>query len=233
MQSRTALFRIGYTSHIASYTDRGLDNFGWAEHPADLAEIAPPQDARTKEFEPRKALETAMNVFWRFGYEHTSLDVLMRETGIARQSLYDTFGDKRALYLQALTQYRDNDHGRLRRLFASGQPVKEGFATILLGISGESREEHQRGCLLLSANMERDAKDKVIAAFLLDNQLKTEAIFTEALRRAQASGEVSDKHDPVALARFFVETIQGMRAMAKGLSQNKYINISSELIHWS
>ena len=57
-----------------------------------------------------------MNVFWRFGYEHTSLDVLMREMGIARQSLYDTFGDKRALYLQALTQYRDNDHARLRRL---------------------------------------------------------------------------------------------------------------------
>ena len=40
MQSRTALFRIGYTSHIASYTDRSLDNFGWAEHPANLAEIA-------------------------------------------------------------------------------------------------------------------------------------------------------------------------------------------------
>jgi hypothetical protein len=40
MQSRTGLFRIGYASHIASYTDRGLDNFGWAEHPPDLAEIA-------------------------------------------------------------------------------------------------------------------------------------------------------------------------------------------------
>jgi TetR/AcrR family transcriptional regulator, transcriptional repressor for nem operon len=160
-------------------------------------------------------LEIAMNVFWRFGYERTSLDVLMREMGIARQSLYDTFGDKRALYLQALTQYRENDHARLHRLFASGQSVKEGFATILLGISGESREEHQRGCLLLSANMERAAKDKVIAAFLLDNQLKTEAIFTEALRRAQAGGEVPDKHDPVALARLFVATIQGMRAMAK------------------
>jgi len=166
-------------------------------------------------------LETAVNVFWRYGYEHTSLDVLMREMGIARQSLYDTFGDKRALYMQALTQYRDNDHVRLRRLFASGQPVKEGFATILLGISGESREEHQRGCLLLSANMERDTKDKVIAAFLLDNQLKTEAILTEALRRAQSGGEVSDKHDPVALARFFVATIQGMRAMAKLNSNRK------------
>jgi TetR/AcrR family transcriptional repressor of nem operon len=99
--------------------------------------------------------------------------------------------------------------------------VKEGFGKILLGISGESREEHKRGCLLLSANMERDAKDKVIAELLLDNQLKTEAIFTEAMRRAQGGGELSDKQDPTALARFFVATIQGMRAMAKLNSNRK------------
>ena len=167
-----------------------------------------------------------MNVFWRFGYEHTSLDVLLREMRIARQSLYDTFGDKRALYLKALSQYRDNDHLRLRRLFASGQSVKDGFATILLGISGESREEHERGCLLL---MERDAKDKVIAAFLLDNQLKTEAIFTDALRRGQASGDVSAKQDPAALARFFVATIQGMRAMAKLNSNRKALEQVAKL----
>src|ERR1700740_3075304 len=100
--------------------------------------------ARTKEFDPQQALETAMHTFWRLGYERTSLDVLMQETGIARQSLYDTFGDKRALYLQALAQYRDKDHAKLRLLFAPGQRIKDGFATILLGISHESREEHQR-----------------------------------------------------------------------------------------
>jgi TetR/AcrR family transcriptional repressor of nem operon len=177
--------------------------------------------ARTKEFDPQKALATAMQAFWRLGYERTSLDVLMQEMGIARQSLYDTFGDKRALYRQALAQYRDHDHAKLRLLFASGQRIKEGFATILLGISRESPEEHRRGCLLLSANMEREAKDKEIAQFLLDNQLKTEAIFTEALRRGQASGEVSSKHDPVALARFFVAAVQGLRAMAKLNSDRK------------
>ena len=170
-----------------------------------------------------------MNVFWRLGYEHTSLHALLRNMGIAKQSLYDTFGDKRALYLKALRQYRDNDHARLRCLFASSQPVKEGFAKLLLGISSESREEHERGCLLLSANMERDAKDKVIAEFLLDNQLKTEAIFTQALRRAQASGEVPDKQDPVALARFFVATIQGMRAMAKLHSNRKALEQVAKL----
>jgi TetR/AcrR family transcriptional regulator, transcriptional repressor for nem operon len=161
-----------------------------------------------------------MNVFWRFGYEHASLELLLREMGIAKQSLYDTFGDKRALYLKALRQYRDNDHAGLRRLFASGRPVKDCFAKLLFGISGESREQHERGCLLLSANMERDAKDKVIAEFLLDNQLKTEAIFAEALRRAQAGGEVAADQDPAALGRFFVATIQGMRAMAK-LNSNR------------
>jgi len=119
-----------------------------------------------------------------------------------------------------LRQYRDNDHARLRRLFASSRSVKEVFEEILLGISGESREEHERGCLLLSANMEREAKDKVIAKFLLDNQLKTEAIFSKALRRAQGSGELSDRQDSTALARFFVATIQGMRAMAK-LNSNR------------
>ena len=170
-----------------------------------------------------------MNVFWRLGYEHTSLDALMREMGVAKQSLYDTFGDKRALYFKALRQYRDNDHARLRRLFASDQSVKDGFAKILLGISGESREEHERGCLLLSANMGRDVKDKLIAEFLLDNQLKTEAIFTEAVQRAQASGEVSEKQDPVALGRFFVATIQGMRAMAKLHSNRKALEQVAKL----
>ena len=170
-----------------------------------------------------------MNVFWRFGYEHTSLELLMREMGIAKQSLYDTFGDKRALYLKALRQYRDNDHARLRRLFSSGQSVKDGFAKILFAISSESQEEHERGCLLLSANMERDAKDRVIAEFLLDNQLKTEAIFTGSLQRAQAGGEVSANQNPAALARFFVATIQGMRAMAKLNSNRKALEEVAKL----
>jgi len=175
---------------------------------------------RAKEFESEQALASAMNVFWRLGYEKTSLEVLMREMGIAKQSLYDTFGDKRALYLQALAQYRDANHAMLRRLFSSAQPVRDGFAKILFDLSAESREQHERGCLLLSANMERAAGDAVIEDFLLCNQLTVESIFTEALLRAQSSGELSDKQDAAALARFFVVTIQGMRAMAK-LNSNR------------
>src|SRR3979411_797771 len=86
-----------------------------------------PHMARTKEFEPEKELEAAVTVFWRLGYEHTSLDALMKEMGVARQSLYDTFGDKRTLYLKALAFYRQRTNSSLRQSLSSAPTVKEGF----------------------------------------------------------------------------------------------------------
>jgi TetR/AcrR family transcriptional repressor of nem operon len=171
--------------------------------------------ARTKKFDPKQALAAAMNVFWRLGYENTSLDVLMTEMGIARQSLYDTFGNKRSLYLKALAHYRDETNASMRRMFRSAPTVKDGFAQLLFGLSAESRAQHARGCLLLSANMERAAGDSIITDFLRRNQAEVESIFREALRSAQSSGELSPKQDLAALARFFVVTIQGMRALAR------------------
>jgi TetR/AcrR family transcriptional repressor of nem operon len=171
--------------------------------------------ARTKEFDPDKALAAAVNVFWRSGYEQTSLDALMKGMGIARQSLYDTFGDKRSLYIKALRHYRDCNHAMLRALFAEGKSVKDGFRKLLFDLSGESREEHERGCLLLSANLELGSKDQEIATFLRQNQKTIERIFTDALKRGQAQGEVSSKQDAGSLARFFVATVQGMRALAR------------------
>ncbi|MCU1258952.1 MAG: Transcriptional regulator, TetR family protein [Bryobacterales bacterium] len=171
--------------------------------------------ARTKEFEPEKALEAAVNVFCRLGYEHTSLDTLMREMGVARQSLYDTFGDKRALYLKALRHYRDGNHATLRDLFVAKKSVREGFSKLLFDLSRETREERERGCFLLSANLELGSRDQEIATLLRRNQRTIEGIFVDALKRGQAHGEISPRQDPTALARLFIAAIQGMRALAR------------------
>src|ERR1700726_2572215 len=146
---------------------------------------------RKKGFDPERALAKAMGVFWRLGYENASTETLMKAMGIARQSLYDTFGDKRALYLKALAHYRDETNASMRRLFSSAPTVKDGFARLLFGLSAESRAQHARGCLLLSANMERAAGDSVITDFLRRNQAEVESIFCDALRRAQSRGELS------------------------------------------
>jgi TetR/AcrR family transcriptional regulator, transcriptional repressor for nem operon len=182
--------------------------------------------ARSKEFDPERALDKAMHLFWRRGYENTSVDELLQAMGIAKQSLYDTFGDKRALYLKAMALYREQTNGAMRRMFdeiPSDQipTIKDGFAKLLFGLAGETREQHERGCLLLSANLQRETGDAVIANFLRDNQNEVEAIFEKALVRARKQKELSTKQDAKALARFFVVTIQGMRAMARLDSDRK------------
>lgn len=177
--------------------------------------------ARPKEFDPEGALAKATNLFWRLGYEGTSLEALLKEMGIARQSLYDTFGDKRALYLKALAYYRDTTNGKMQKMLNEVPSVKDGFAKLLYGLASENRKQHERGCLLLSANLQRDPKDTVLRDFLRDNQARVEAIFTEALMRAQRQSELSPTDDPLAVARFFVATIQGMRAMARLKSDRK------------
>jgi TetR/AcrR family transcriptional repressor of nem operon len=171
--------------------------------------------ARTKEFNPDEALDAAVEVFWKLGYEHTSLDALMRKMDIARQSLYDTFGDKRSLFLKAIARYRDRYHARLRKVFADEPSVKAAFSRILLDLSQETRREHERACLLLSANMVLASHDPEVADFLRDNQATLEEIFGDALKRSRKRGEISSGKDPAALARFFVATIQGMRAIAR------------------
>jgi TetR/AcrR family transcriptional regulator, transcriptional repressor for nem operon len=177
--------------------------------------------ARTKAFDPQHALTKAMAIFWRLGYENASTETLMKAMGIARQSLYDTFGDKRALYLKALAYYRDKTNGDMQRLLETTPSVKEGFAKLLFGLAAETRDQHERGCLLLSANLQRDTRDAAIADFLRDNQARVEAIFVQALRRAQTLGELSRAHDAEALAHFFVVTIQGMRASARLTSDRR------------
>jgi TetR/AcrR family transcriptional regulator, transcriptional repressor for nem operon len=177
--------------------------------------------ARPKEFDPASALDKAMRLFWHSGYEDTSLEALMRKMGIARQSLYDTFGDKRSLYLKALAHYRDQTNSQMKKMLKEIPSVKDGFAKLLYGLAAETREQHGRGCLLLSANLQGDTRDAVLRDFLQDNQVKVEAIFVEALRRAQTEGELATKEDPEAVARFFVVTIQGMRALARLTSDRK------------
>lgn len=177
------------------------------EYPLDMA--------RTKEFDPEVALQAAVKVFWRLGYERTSLDLLMREMGISKQSLYDTFGDKRAIYFKAMRSYRKATNDSLRGIFAGDRPVRDGFSKIFTSMIRETREQHEQGCLLLSANLSRDLKDAEMTEFLRANQREVEQIFADAFRRAKRRGEISAEKKPVALARFFVATIQGMRALAR------------------
>src|SRR5213075_2124987 len=103
--------------------------------------------ARHKEFDRDEALQKAMEVFWSRGYEAASIQELVEHMGINRQSLYDTFGDKHALYLKALDRYREVESRKLFELLGRGGSVKKAFRQLFSGVvEGSLGAGERRGC---------------------------------------------------------------------------------------
>ena len=171
---------------------------------------------RKKEFQPDEIVQAAMQVFWERGYEATSIQDLVEGTGLSRSSLYNTFESKHHLYLDALKCYSAVTAVNIAILSGQGQ-ARDLIEQVLLNIlHDELNPTPSKGCFAAKASLEISAQDPQIAALLQQNfQLLTQA-FTRLITRAQGIGEISRQQDPEALALFFVNTMQGMRILAKG-----------------
>ncbi|MEO0532608.1 MAG: TetR/AcrR family transcriptional regulator [Cyanobacteria bacterium P01_A01_bin.123] len=172
--------------------------------------------ARHKTFEKEAVLEKAMDVFWHQGYEATSMQDLVAAMGINRGSLYDTFKDKRNLFLSAIAHYNQTVVEQLiSRLMvpgASRQAIEDHFLNVVEYTVADSRH---RGCLITNTIVELGAQDPEIAAQTKVNLQRIEDAFFRALLRAQDQREISQDKDLRALSRYFIAAMQGLRVMAK------------------
>jgi TetR/AcrR family transcriptional repressor of nem operon len=172
--------------------------------------------ARTKEFEPEKALTRAMDLFWRRGYEATSVHDLLEEMGIGRGSMYDTFGDKRALFLAALDRFEETRVSRADEILEGSASAVEGIRRLFeTTIEGLVSYEPRRGCLMANTAVELAPHDEQVAGRISRYVRRTEDAFERALVRGRATGEIPADKDPKALARFLVSTLHGVRVLAR------------------
>ena len=169
---------------------------------------------RTKEFEPGEALDAAMQLFWRNGYAATSIRDLLDGMGIGYGSLYNTFGDKHALFLASLDRFRELRTSWIDEVLeVSGlSGIEEVFRRTVDGLVGF---EPRRGCLLANTAVELGPHDAEVAAKISRYVRHTEAVFERAVIRAQEVGEIPADRDPRALARFLVNALHGMRVLAR------------------
>lgn len=171
---------------------------------------------RTKEFDPDVAVALARDLFWRQGYEATSVDDLVDHLGIGRQSLYATFGSKKALYLKALDRYREVNAAGLIETLAQPGPVLPLLEGVLLScVESAVEDPDRRGCFLVNAAMERipgdhQTGDKVGATFDM-----IEEALAGAISRGQATGEIRSERPAGELASFMLAAIQGLRVVGK------------------
>ena len=170
--------------------------------------------ARTKEFEPLAALDAATELFWRKGYEAASMRELLDAMDIGRGSFYDTFGDKHTLFLSALDRFQE-----VRTLWVEEVLRGEGLdsieAVFRRSLDGLFQFQPPRGCLLANSAVELAPHDPDVAAKITDYIGRTEDALEGALVRARDRGEIPSDSDPRALARFLVNTLHGMRVLAR------------------
>ncbi len=172
--------------------------------------------ARTKEFDPDAALQSALELFWQRGYEATSMADLVAHLGIARASLYGTFGSKRELYLKALERYGEQHGPPIVEELSQPGPALPAVRALVRRFAEEAAcDELRRGCFVTNTAVELGAHDADTARRVEQSWSSLETVLTSALMRAAAQGELPADRDPVALARMLLVLLQGLRVIGK------------------
>ncbi|GIO34565.1 MULTISPECIES: TetR/AcrR family transcriptional regulator [Paenibacillus] len=178
--------------------------------------------ARNKEFDTTLVLHKAMEVFGHYGYEGTSLQTLLDGLGIARQSLYDTYGTKRDLFIKAVKHYVNEKSSGVVAHLEGGESVKKAIAEIFRTIvSVLQDEERRRECMILHSAIDQIPHDPDIAALFEQDRSCLENAFHEALVRAQNQGEISVGKDLHVLARYLYHARYAMTQAAKLMNDPK------------
>jgi len=158
----------------------------------------------------------AMELFWEHGYSAASLTQLTACMGINRQSLYDTYGDKRGLFLKALDRYSGLIGGRLLASLSTEAPwLNEIKATIAALIGFLVEFPKPRACLMANTAMEIARHDQTVADKVQAFHRTLEDAFEVALRNARHRREIASTADLPALAKYLVSVANGMAATAK------------------
>lgn len=170
--------------------------------------------ARTKEFDPDAALQSALELFWQRGYEATSMTDLVEHLGIGRASIYATFGSKHELYLRALDRYTET---RDALLLTEPGPALPAVRAVVRRFATEAAHPEGRlyGCFVTNTAAELAPHDPAAARRVERSWDHLETLMYSALVRARAQGELPEGRDPRALARMLLVLLQGLRVVGK------------------
>jgi AcrR family transcriptional regulator len=171
---------------------------------------------RPRSFDPARALDCAMHVFWSKGYEGASLTDLTKAMGINRPSLYAAFGDKEALFCKALDRYGQCSGEYVREALnqksarASMERLMEGAASFL------TDPHNPRGFLTVQGALACGDEANPIQRQLILRRSASEAAIRQRLKRAKSEGDLPADSDPANLAGYFATVIEGMSVQAAG-----------------
>lgn len=178
--------------------------------------------ARLKDFDEERTLDSAVDCFWKHGYGATTVRDLADAMKIGGASLYNAYGDKRALFERSLERYANRSmRDRIVRMEAEHRP-KEAIRAFLAEIVERSlKDPDRKGCLLINSALDVAPHDaeigKVVASYL--DELR--AFFQRNIEAAQRAGQMSGTLDAEETADHLLGVLAGIRVLARTGAKRK------------
>jgi AcrR family transcriptional regulator len=170
---------------------------------------------RHREFNVEKALDAALCVFWRKGYEGASYADLTEATGVERPALYSAFGNKEALFRRALARYTERYLGYIPE--ALQLPTARQVAAHILYNAADlnTRYPEHTGCFAINGALAGSDDAEPLRQALIDFRAAAQAQLRERFERAKAEGDLPETARSDALAAFLMAVTHGMAVQAK------------------
>jgi AcrR family transcriptional regulator len=187
----------------------------------------PKSAGRPRGFNYDEALDRAMHVFWRKGFEGASLNDLTAAMGIQPASLYQAFGNKRALFEKALARYLAGPVAFVHD--ALSEPTAYAVADRMLRRTSEFLTEgrSRRGCMTIQAALAGGVEGEPVRRKLIALRIKEQDALRQRFERAKSEGDLPSDADASDLARFVTAIYQGMTVQAiNGASREDLLRLA-------
>ena len=181
------------------------------------SETAPARRGRPRAYDAQTALKLATDAFWKTGYSGTSLDNIAAATGMNPPSLYAAFGNKHAIYLEALSRYWEISLAATRDALAVDRPLDESLtrayeAALSIYFSGKG---NARGCFVIGTAVTEAGEDLAVRNSVAAGLHKIDADFEARFGLAIEKGELPPNADPSALAVLASATLHTIAIRAR------------------
>ena len=171
--------------------------------------------ARTKAFDTDEVLDRALQIFWRNGYEGTSMQDLVDGMQINRASIYDTFGSKEELYLNALRRYQTHNQCQVQQLLTQHTSVREALNQLLENMIQESvSDPEKKGCFVVNATTGLANRNEAVNRIVSENEQRMAYAFEDLIKQGQTQGEIAKDQDARVLSSYIFSSLQGLRVLA-------------------
>lgn len=179
---------------------------------------------RVKTFDQDQVLQKAMELFWKKGYHATSMQDLVDYLEINRASLYDTFGGKKDLFIQALKLYQKSSFRTILNLLEQQPDIREGLRRLLsAAVDSAVSDSDQKGCMVVNTSTELLPTDVDLLPLITSNKENFERALCEYLSVAQQRGQLAPGKNPKALAGLIFTFYNGLKVVTKVNADQKML----------